>query len=123
LKEKVIWTGVRTDIPELLASADIFVLPSLWEGLPVTLLEAMASRIPVVATAVGSNPEIIRHGENGFLVPPANPSTLAKCILELLKDKKKAQLLAEEGYKTIQERFTIERMVKEYEKLYLKFIN
>ena len=123
LEEKVIWTGVRTDIPELLASTDIFVLPSLWEGLSIVLLEAMASGVPVVATAVGSNPEIIRDGENGFLVPPANPPALAKRILELLKDKKKAQLLAEEGQKTIQERFTIKRMVKEYERLYLKFMN
>lgn len=85
ISEKVILTGVRKDIPELLAVMDVFVLTSLWEGLPRVILQAMAMRLPVVATRVDGIPEAVKHGENGFLVPPKDFSAMAQRVLQLLE--------------------------------------
>jgi glycosyltransferase involved in cell wall biosynthesis len=109
--------GFRNDVKELLNIMDMFVLPSLSEGLPFSLLEAMACRIPVIATKVGGIPEIIDDGMNGFLVPPADPEALAEKIKCLLEDPIGADRLAQRGYEKI-ELFDIQSMLKAYEEIY-----
>jgi glycosyltransferase involved in cell wall biosynthesis len=84
--DRIIWAGARQDIPEILAVLDLFVLPSLEEGHPLAVLEAMACRTPVVASAVGGLPEMTRSGETGVLVPPADPPALAAAMVRLLGD-------------------------------------
>ena len=85
LAERVRFLGYRPDIPELLAVCDLFVLPSLYEGLPLAVLEAMAASRPVVATAVGGTDEVVTDGESGLLVPPAEPAALTAAIRTILE--------------------------------------
>lgn len=118
LNEYVEFLGARRDIPDILKAMDIFVFPSLWEGLPMVLLEAMASSLPVVATSVGGITEIVRNGINGVIVPPRNESVLVQIIIELSKDKAKRKLLGESGRKTVEDKFTASLMVKNLESVY-----
>ncbi len=117
LGEHVFFTGeVRPDeTAGLLSLADISVLPSLSEGLSNTILESMALGLPVVATSVGGNPEIVEHGKTGFLVPPAAPEALAEAILKLLKNPDMRRLMGENGRRVIRERFSLDLMVRRYE--------
>jgi glycosyltransferase involved in cell wall biosynthesis len=100
---RVLMTGLRRDVPELLAAMDIFVLTSLWEGLPRVLPQAMAAGLPIVATAVDGNMEAISHGANGLLVPPGEPAALAGAVLKLLTDQELARKLATAGREGVQE--------------------
>ena len=86
LARRIELPGARRDVPELLAGADLFVLSSRSEGLPVSVLEAMAARLPVVATDVGGTAELVVEGETGFLVPPADPEALADAVEQLLRN-------------------------------------
>ena len=115
-----IMLGERTEARELLSLFDIFVLPSLWEGLPLVLLEAAAMGKPIVATGIDGVREVIRDGETGLLVPPANPGRLAEAILRLLQDKALARKLGENARATIPPSFTLSKMVEETEQLYLR---
>jgi len=117
--EKLAWiAGERNDIPDLLGSLDLFVLPSLREGISNTILEAMASGLPVVATNVGGNPELVVDGETGMLVPPSNPVTMADAIRSYLKDPVKLQRHGQAGRKRAVEHFSIEKMVEGYLRVY-----
>jgi len=97
---------------------DIFVLPSLREGVPLAILEAMAMKKPVVATRVGGLPGMIRSGENGILVEPKDPGALSKAILSLLNDSDKAKLCAENGRSTVEAMYSVEHMAQQYKKVY-----
>ncbi len=110
--------GVRRDIPELLNVIDIFVLPSLFEGLPNVILEAMASSKPVVASAVGGIPEAVQDQVTGLLVPPKDPDSLATAILKLLKNREWAINMGKEGRKRVEEFFSIDSEVKKIQQLY-----
>jgi len=121
MQDKISFIGMRSDIPEILSITDLFVLPSLREGLPLALLEAMATGIPVIATSVGSNPEIVTDGINGFLVPPKDSDALAQKINEALLNMERAKRLGREGQNTVERSFTVEQMVNKYEQLYLNF--
>jgi glycosyltransferase involved in cell wall biosynthesis len=120
LKAQVRFLGSRgrKDIPEILAISDIFVLPSLCEGLPTAIIEAMAAGCPVVATAVAGTPEVVIDGETGFLVNSRDPEALAQKIAKLLKDPQLRETMGEAGVKRIKEHFTLEKMVQNYETLY-----
>lgn len=120
LEEQVHFLGSRDreEIPKLLAISDIFVLPSLWEGLPTAVIEAMAAGCPVVATAVAGTPEIVLDRETGFLVESRDPETLAQKIAELLKDSQLREEMKRAGIKRIEENFTLEKMVQKYEAVY-----
>lgn len=123
IREKVTFIGERLDIPELLNIMDIFVLPSLSEGLSNTILEAMASGLPIIATRVGGNPEMVVDGETGFLVSPKDYQSLSKVIIQLLKNPslcKKIGLTAQERAKN---HFPLSKMIISYEELYKKLIN
>ena len=113
--------GNQTDIPGLLSQMDIFVLPSLWEGLPLVLLEAMAAKKPVVATNVNGTVEIIESGKEGILVPPKNSTDLASAIKRLLNDADLREKYAEAGYNKIVSEFSLKTMVNKTEEVYLKY--
>ena len=98
---------------------DLYVLPSLWEGLPMVLLEAMASGCPIVATDVGGNSTAIKHGKNGSLVESENPKALSSEIIKILSDENTRTKYSEEGKKLFQEEFEAKIMTQKYEKLYL----
>ena len=91
------------------------MLPSLTEGLPLSVLEAMAHALPVVATPVGGIPEVITDGQDGLLVPVNQPEELARVLSELLRDHARRQSLGETGYRHVRDRFSFERMAGEYE--------
>jgi len=112
--------GERTDAAALLSEFDIFVLPSLWEGLPYALLEAGARRKPVIASDIEGNRELIVHGLSGWLVPPANPEALAEGIVELLRDRGKAARLGEKLFDRVARDFTLMGMVNRTAALYLR---
>ena len=106
LTEHVQFLGSRHDIPDLLSALDIFVLSSEREGLPVSMLEAMAASLPIATTAVGGIPEVIQNGDNGLLVPPHEPDSLARAILSLVTDDTLRRLIAKQGYQTVKDRFS-----------------
>ncbi|PYM49315.1 MAG: hypothetical protein DME14_08820 [Candidatus Rokuibacteriota bacterium] len=101
--------GPRTDIYDLIAAMDIFVLPSLDEGIPMVILEAMALGTPVVATAVGGVPEVIRHRETGLLVAPRDERALADACLELARNRDWAQTFGARARRVVDEAFSHER--------------
>jgi len=119
---QTIFTGFRDDVPNLLATMDVFVLPSLWEGVPMALLEAMAMAKPVVATEVGGIPEIVIDGVTGLLVPPRDPDALAEAIIALLQDRERAEAMGQAGRERVEKYFTVERMVQKTEALYEELI-
>jgi glycosyltransferase involved in cell wall biosynthesis len=118
LGDRVIFTGFRLDVPELLSEVAVSVLPSLSEGLSNTILESMAAGVPVVATTVGGNPEAIDHRLTGILVPPRDARALAEAIGSLLANRDLARTLGETARRTVAERFSLEKMVLQTERLY-----
>ena len=117
LTDKVKLLGYRSDIPDLLSEWDIYVQSSLWEGLCLTVVEAIASGLPVVATNVGGIPESIIDGYNGFLVPPKNPEALAEKIIELIDNPDLREKMGENGRKIAEEKYSLDNMVKKIEEL------
>jgi glycosyltransferase involved in cell wall biosynthesis len=115
---RVRFLGARDDVPELLASFDVFAFPSLFEGLCLAVIEAQAAGVPVVATPVGGIRETVVDGETGLLVPTADPHALAAGIRRLLEDRPAAEAMAAEAKRRVRERFSIERMVDETLRLY-----
>jgi glycosyltransferase involved in cell wall biosynthesis len=122
LTRRVIFTGFRTDVPDLLPEAAISVLPSLSEGLSNSLLESMASGVPVIAARVGGNPEIIEHDVSGLLVPPRDSVALADAIGSLLEDRELAARFGEAGRRRVADVFSMERSVGEVERLYERLV-
>ena len=115
----VVFTGERGDVPDLLRISDIFVLPSsIVEGLPVSVIEAMAAGLPVVATKVGGVHEVVEDGMTGILVPPEDPGAIAKAVLSLLADRDKAGRMGDEGREVFLEKFSSRAMVAGVEALY-----
>jgi sugar transferase (PEP-CTERM/EpsH1 system associated) len=110
--------GERSDIPDVLRGLDCFVLPSLAEGISNTVLEAMASGLPVVATRVGGNPELVDDGTTGRLVPPADSVAMARAMLSYFEDRDGARDHGRTGRKNVVQRFSLERMVDDYISLY-----
>ncbi|HXX67558.1 MAG TPA: glycosyltransferase [Polyangiaceae bacterium] len=110
-------TGERRDVPELLASFDLFALSSRTEGLPLAVPEAMASSLPVVATAVGGLPSVVSP-ECGVLVPPGDQEALRAAIESFVRDPPKSRLVGERARREAFERFSVERMADDYEQIY-----
>lgn len=122
LSENVIFTGWCDNIPEILAALDILVLPSLSEGLPRIILEAMAMAKPVVATNIAGIPELVVDGKTGFLVPPQNAGALAEAIRTLISNKPLACKMGKAGRERVETYFSIEQMVHGIEKIYEELI-
>jgi sugar transferase (PEP-CTERM/EpsH1 system associated) len=118
LHRRVSFIGSSNRVPELLRALDIYVLPSLNEGISNSLLEAMASGLPVVVTAVGGNSEVVIEGESGLLFPVGNYRQLAKHIAILLANSELRQRLGTQAAQRMRDEFSIESMVRNYERLY-----
>lgn len=118
----VVFAGLRRDVAGLLSLMDVFVLPSLYEGFGIAIIEAMAASRPVVATAVGGIPEVVVHGETGLLVPPGDPAALADALHELLAHPERARELGARGRERAHEKFRIEAIVKQHEDLYAELM-
>ncbi len=115
---RTVFTGFRTDIPQLLAASDLFVLPSGIEGLPLALLEAMAARKPSVAAISGGTPEVITDGETGLLVPAGDVQSLVMSLTTLIQDSAFRQRLAERGQQHVRAHFSVDHMITEHDLLY-----
>ena len=116
--ERVVFTGRREDVSALTADLTVAVLPSLREAQGISILEAMARRVPVVASAVGGIPEVITSGVDGLLVPPRDPEALAEAILRLLRDEVLRRRIGETGFATVRDRFSIDAQVRRIEAVY-----
>jgi L-malate glycosyltransferase len=123
LGERALFTGPRLDVPEILSDVAVSVLPSFSEGLSNTLLESMAAGVPVVATNVGGNPEVVEQGETGFLVPPRDPASLARAIGRLLENRERALRFGQAGRQRVAKHFSLEKMVHDTERLYLELLH
>ena len=118
VRDRIVFTGRRDDISAITGELDIAVLPSLREAQGISILEAMARRKPVVATAVGGIPEVVADGVSGFLVPPADPGALADALIRLARSPSLRQRLGDAGYEIVAERFSIDAQVRRIEELY-----
>ena len=123
LKERFLFLGFCTDVPEFLRELDVFVLPSVSEGFPLVALEAMASARPVVVTRSGGPQEIVEDGKTGFLIPTADPNAMAQKICELLDNPQRAAALAGAAREKVTSSFTLDRMIGEYVRLYERLLN
>jgi glycosyltransferase involved in cell wall biosynthesis len=115
---RVRFLGVRSDVPDILQAADVFALTSVSEAASLTLLEAMAAGLPVVVTAVGGNPEIVRDGREGLLVPRGDASAAAAALLRLLDDPAAASAMGTAGKSRVQERYLLGQTIDAYWRLY-----
>lgn len=122
IENNVRFIGPRLDLDEILPIFDVYVLPSEWEGLPMALLEAMACRLPIVATNVGGIPMAVNNGECGILVKPGSYKELADGICFLLNDSSLRGKLAVAARKKYEESFTIQEMIKNHQNLYLEYL-
>ena len=115
LTRHVTFLGMRDDVPAVLAGAGQFVLPSISEGVSLTLLEAMASGLPVVATRVGGTPEIVEHGITGYLVAPSAPEDLAAALLAIARNAEASAAMGRAGRARVERLFSLDATVAQYE--------
>ena len=123
LSEAIIWTGFRTDVPDLLAAMDIYVQPSVNEGLSLSILEAMAAGKAVVATSAGGTAEVINDDRTGVLLPDASPAIVSAAILELIEHPDKRRSMAETAREYVLDEYCIERMTSAYGRLYQEVLS
>lgn len=116
---RVRFLGVRDDVPTVLRASDVFALTSISEAASLTLLEAMACRLPVVVTDVGGNPEIVEHGKSGFLVPRGDDVATATAIRELLEDPGRAAAMGHAGYSEVSAHYRLEDTIDTYYERYV----
>jgi glycosyltransferase involved in cell wall biosynthesis len=122
LSENVHFLGNRQDVPELLAASDLFVLPSLWEGLPMALIEAMAASKAVVATAVSGTVQVVVPNETGLLVPPGDAKLLAQAIEQLLTNPMQTRVMGAAGKRRVEEEFSAQRQAADHLALYRRLL-
>jgi glycosyltransferase involved in cell wall biosynthesis len=119
IEGKIHFLGWRDDVSNILAALDVFVLPSLIEGFSYSILEAMASGLPVVATDVGGNSELVQNNQTGFLVPPRKQELLADALLKLISQKSLRIDLGRKARQRVEEKFNLQNMVQRYQQMYL----
>ena len=118
LSDCTVFAGARRDIPRILPLLDLFVLPSLYEGFGIAILEAMAAGKPVVATAVGGIPEFVVPGETGLLVEAGNAAALADAIRSLLRDPERARQMGIQGRARVLAAFQMSTVIRRHEQVY-----
>ncbi|MFQ5813182.1 MAG: glycosyltransferase family 4 protein [Anaerolineae bacterium] len=123
IAQAVRFLGYRQDIATLMSMSDVIAMPSLKEGLPYVLLEALALARPVVGTKVGGIPEVIKHGETGFLVPPKDSKGLAEAIIQVLRNPEEAASLGERGRELVSREFNVETMVQKVAAVYAEVLS
>lgn len=119
LEDRVIMTGYRRDIPEITCILDVSLNPSLWDCSPRSILEAMACRVPVIATSVGGIPETVTHGETGLLVPPGDAEAIAHCILRMRKDEELVKRITTSAAEKVLELYNPSQTIEKTIQLYL----
>jgi len=124
ISERVKFTGFVHKSEKVLyyKSADVLVLPSLYEVFGIVNLEAMACNVPIVASKIGGIPDVVKDGENGLLVPPRDSEALADAIIYLLKNKDIRERMGENGRKLVEEKYTWKKVAEETDKLYLSLM-
>ncbi|MDE2312769.1 MAG: glycosyltransferase, partial [Elusimicrobia bacterium] len=122
LRSRVRFLGERADAAAWISSLDLFVLPSLWEGLPNALLEAMALGVPCAASAVDGVPEVIQDGENGYLFPPGNPWLAAQAISRAMGQDAARRKIADAGRASVLAKFSLSEMLQAYEGAYASLV-
>ena len=118
LQKHFVLAGFRNDLDHILAGFDVTVLPSYTEGLPNAVLESLAARVPVLATAVGGTPEVVDDGVSGYLVPPGDPAALARRLLDLLGSELVRRRMGQAGHRRVREHFTFEAQARQYAALF-----
>lgn len=118
LGARVVFAGTRADMPRVLSALDVVAVPSHSEGMSNALLEAMAMALPVVATSVGGNPDVVRDGVTGRLVPPRDPAALARVLVELAAHPASRQSLGRAARRHVADHLSLSGMVSRYEELY-----
>jgi glycosyltransferase involved in cell wall biosynthesis len=119
LGEQIRFLGVRGDVPEVMSAADGYVMSSAWEGMPIALLEAAAAGLPIVATLVGGNHEVIREGESGILVPPRDHEALGRAMLRLMElSDVERRSMGERGREHVRTHYGLGRVVERWEDVY-----
>jgi glycosyltransferase involved in cell wall biosynthesis len=117
--ENVIYlAGFRKDIPDIMSTIDVLLTPSLWEGFGIVLIEAMAAGKPCVAANTSSIPEIVEDGVSGYLVPPKESEPIAEALIKLISNPQLGRQMGQAGIEIVAKKFTIEKMIKEYESLF-----
>jgi glycosyltransferase involved in cell wall biosynthesis len=114
----VFFTGNSNDVSEWYRAMDIFVLPSLTEGLPMALLEAVASKVPVIASRVGAIPSLIINGETGMLIEPGNVKSMKQALGYMLEHRAQAERLSDQAYQRIRSEYSAAKMAEQYMKIY-----
>jgi len=122
MRDAFIFLGYRSDVPDILASCDIAVLPSKAEGLPNAVLEYMAAGLPTIVSRVGGNPELVADGVTGLLVPPQDADALRDALLRLLRDEQLSARIAGNGRRMATQQFSFERLVREVDELYSELL-
>jgi glycosyltransferase involved in cell wall biosynthesis len=120
LESHVHFLGTRTDVPDLLAASDYFVLPSLWEGLSVALVEAMASGLPIIATEVSGTRQVMVPGETGLLVPPGDAPQLSEAIVQLLSEPAQARAMGAAARQRVEACFGAKKQAEDHMALYAR---
>ncbi len=118
-----LFLGRRSDIPEILASCDIAILPSFAEGMPNAVLEYLAAGLPTIATAVGGSVEVIEDGVSGILIPPQDSEALAAALCRLLGDETLSARIARAGNTVVQQKFSFGRLTEEVDRLYSELLD
>jgi glycosyltransferase involved in cell wall biosynthesis len=122
VEDRVSLVGVREDVANLLAAADIFAMPSTWEGMPLALAEAMMAGLPAIASNVGGMPEMIEHGRSGFIAPELNAASFSNILHALLTQQELRSTVGQEAARTASRRFSVGNMADRYEALYQSFV-
>jgi glycosyltransferase involved in cell wall biosynthesis len=123
LHKSIRFAGFVEDVRPYLAASDIFILPSRTEGLPIALLEAMATGLPVIATHVGGIPEVVVDGETGILLPPDDPDRLAESIIHLVENRGLQRQYGESGFRRVNSRFDVRLEAERYHKIYQTLVD
>jgi glycosyltransferase involved in cell wall biosynthesis len=118
LEDRVIFTGKRADVPQLMAAADIFAMASFEEPFGLVFAEAMAMKRPVVGLDNGGTPEVVDHGKTGLLAPPGDIKALAEHLATLIRDPQLRTRMGEEGRRQVEARFSAQRLARDVERLY-----
>lgn len=123
LEDKVQFLGVRRDVPDLMNAADAYVMSSAWEGMPMVLLEAEACGLPVVATEVGGNGEVILNNKSGYVVPPGDSEALAAAMMKMMAlSEVERRAMGRAGRAHIEANYSLERVVDQWEELYRQLL-
>jgi glycosyltransferase involved in cell wall biosynthesis len=123
LANRVHFLGLRSDIPDVLGATDVFVLSSDWEGNPLSVMEAMASGLPIVSTDAGGVPTLFESGKEGFIVARGDAQALGNSMASLLRDRETRESLGRAAARRAKETFDVSTMVQAYEELYEKLVN